>query len=66
MIGDAPEFTKSKFFVPNPKWHLKPGASNEDKQALEEYMNPDPDIIIDHPEMENPYYTWSGRVIDKG
>jgi len=66
MTGAAPQFTKSKYFVAKPKWHMKLGASEEDKRALESYMNPDYDVIIDHPEMENPYYTWSGKVIDKG
>ena len=69
MIGPAPEFTQSKYFVKDPEWHLKEGASNEDKKALEEFMNGGsyPGLWKNrYPKMKKPYYTWSGEVIDKG
>ena len=69
MIGPAPEFTRSKYFVVDPDWHMEPGASDKDKKALEEFMNGGdyPKLWkVRYPEMKNPYYTWSGEVIDKG
>ncbi len=68
MIGPAPEFTGSKFFVVDPEWHLKEGASDKDKKDLEEFMNGgDYPKLWKHkyPEMKRPYYTWSGKVVDK-
>ena len=67
MTPAEPNFLKSKFFVAEPQWHLKSGASEEDKKELEEWMNSgNYQLIIDNPDMDNPYYTWSGKVIDKG
>ena len=69
MVDTSPKFTRSKYFVAKPDWHLKDGASAEDKKTLEEYMNSG-DLPgywkVKHPEMKKPYYTWSGKVIDKG
>ena len=39
MIGPAPEFTDSKFFVAKPEWHMEPGAYDVEKMELEELMN---------------------------
>ena len=68
MIGPAPEFTNSKYFVPKPDWHLEAGASEEDKRALEKYMNSEafkPLWKAENPNMKNPYYTWDGKLIEK-
>ena len=32
MTPNDPNFLKSKFFVAEPQWHLKDGASDEDKK----------------------------------
>lgn len=68
MTEKDPKFTQSKYFVAKPEWHLRAGASEEDKKALEEWMNAGTNysLIADNPDMKNPYYTWSGKVIDKG
>ena len=67
MTPNDPKFMKSKFFVDEPQWHLKEGASEEDKRELEEWMNTgNYQLVIDYPKMKNPYYTWSGKVVDKG
>ncbi len=69
MIGPAPEFTDSKFFVVKPEWHMEPGASDEDKRELEKFMNGGdyPKLWKSrNPQMKKPYYTWSGKIVDKG
>ena len=68
MIGPAPEFTHSKYFVSKPEWHMLPGASDKEKKELEEFMNGGdyPKLWKGrNPQMQNPYYTWSGEVVDK-
>lgn len=69
MIGPAPEFTHSKFFRATPDWHLENGASDEEKKQLEQFMNGGcyPELLKErNPNMKNPYYTWSGEIVDKG
>lgn len=69
MIGPAPEFTGSKFFKAAPDWHLENGASDEEKKQLEQFMNGGcyPELWKErNPKMKNPYYTWSGEIVDKG
>ena len=69
MIGPAPEFTDSEYFVVKPEWHLKEGASDADKKALEEFMNGGsyPGLWKGrYPEMKKPYYTWSGEIVEIG
>jgi len=69
MIGPSPEFTSSKYFVADPEWHMLPGASDKDKKELEEFMNGGgyPNIWkSENPNMKKPYYTWSGKIVDKG
>ena len=42
MIGKAPKFIDSPYFVPEPgNWHLKPGAPEEVVKEFEEYMKDD-------------------------
>lgn len=42
MIGKAPKFIDSPYFVPEPgNWHLKPGAPEEVVKEFEEYMQDD-------------------------
>ena len=67
MTEHDPKFSKSKFFKTEPNWHLEKGASQEDKDEFEKYMNMGENyqLIVDYPKMKNPYYTWSGKVIDK-
>ncbi len=67
MTERDPKFTRSKYFKTKPKWHLEKEASEEDKKALEEWMNDENhySLIIENPSMKNPYYTWSGKVLDK-
>lgn len=68
MIGPAPEFTDSEYFVVKPEWHMEPGASDEDKRALEKFMNGGDYPKLwkrRYPQMRNPYYTWSGEIVDK-
>lgn len=70
MIGPAPEFVHSKFFkATDPDWHLESGASEAEKKELEEFMNGGsyPELWKErNPGMKNPYYTWSGKIVDKG
>lgn len=69
MIGIAPEFTDSKYFVAEPEWHLKDGASSKDKADLEKFMNSGGYKRLwkdRYPKMTKPYYTWNGEVVDKG
>ena len=68
MIGSAPEFTKSEYFENQPVWRLKEGASSELKGEFEKFMNAGNVSKFykkDHPEMENPYYLWTGEIVDK-
>lgn len=68
MIGPTPRFFDSKYFKQEPDWHLESGATNAEKKELEEYMNGGAltrEYKRKHPEMKNPWYTWSGEIIDK-
>jgi len=69
MIGEAPEFTYSKYFLAEPNWRLKPGVDEKTKEEFEIHMNRKVMQRVhkrEHPEMNNPYYTWEGKIIDKG
>ena len=69
MIGPAPKFTNSKYFVVKPEWHMKEGASAKEKKELEEFMNGGsyPGLWKhQYPEMKKPYYCWKGEVVDRG
>lgn len=70
MIGEAPRFTRSEFFVKDPEWHLEEGATEEEKRALEKFMNREdygyPEEWKEkHPEMKHPWYCWDGVIRDK-
>lgn len=73
MIGSAPEFMNSKYYVPyddenDVNNHMMPEASNDLKKAFEEYYNT-PEHLSYYKEiyrdMENPYYSWEGKIIEK-
>lgn len=69
MIGPAPEFTNSEYFVAKPEWHMEAGASDKEKKELEEFMNGGcyPELWKErNPKMKKPYYMWSGKIVDKG
>lgn len=68
-IGPAPKFTQSKYFVPEPRWHLLPEATDYMKSQFEKFMN-DPNTAEVYkrsfPSMKKPWYTWEGKFVDKG
>ena len=69
MIGPVPEFTKSEYFSSKPRWHLEEGAPQDLIEEFEKFMNSKTAVFVmkkDHPEMVLPYYSWTGKVIDKG
>lgn len=69
MQTTAPEYTKSKYFVAEPDWHLKPEASDELKAEFEKEVNSKgmrETLEEDYPDMKHPWYTWEGKIIDKG
>lgn len=68
-IGPAPKFVESKYFVAEPEWHLLPEATDKMKKKFEEYMNrPGPAEVYkrSYSDMKNPWYTWEGKIEDKG
>ena len=70
MIGSAPSIVKSKFFVPEPEWHMKDDAPEKMKALFEKQMNDEENRYIwmdeKYESMKNPYILWNGEVIDKG
>ena len=69
MIGAAPSFTATEYFTPNPSWRLSADAPDKYKDELESFMNDDGHLELWkalHPEIENPFYTWEGEVVEKG
>ena len=70
MIGCAPKITRSKFFVPDPEWHMKDDAPDKMKALFEKQMNSGDNRYIwmrdKYKDMMNPYIRWNGEVIDKG
>ena len=68
MIGKAPIYANSKYFVGGTEWRLAEGAPQNLKDMFEEDMNADhlrKLYRLTYPEMENPYYTWEGKIVDK-
>lgn len=68
MIGPAPDFVNSKYFVSEPDWHLEDGASEKEKKDLERFMNTEEyrSVLKElHPGMKNPWYCWDGEVREK-
>lgn len=68
MIGAAPSYTKSKYFVSEPNWHISAEASDKLKELFERDMNkPNLTKIYkqSYPNVKNPFYTWEGKIIDK-
>lgn len=68
MIGPAPEYTKSRYFISEPKWRLADGAPDKLKYEFEKDMNTKELTAVykkSYPKMENPFYTWQGEIIDK-
>ena len=64
-----PKYVTSKYFVGGSEYRLLPGASDELKAEFEKEVNSGgmaEDIREDYPDMKNPWYTWEGKVIDKG
>ena len=64
----APDFFKSKYFVSKPEWHLLPEAPDSLKKEFERYYNNN--FSVDDEDengnkIENPYFTWEGKVISK-
>ena len=69
MTGPSPEFTNSKYFVAKPHWHMLPATSDEEKQALEKYVNSKwllKELKKEHPDMKNPMINWEGKIVDRG
>lgn len=70
MIGDAPSCTRSKYFNPDPEWHIEENAPNRDKRIFEKQMNMEENRYIwmlkKYKKMKNPYLKWDGSVVDMG
>lgn len=70
MTVEAPSCTRSKWFEPNPVWHIKDDAPNRDKRIFEKQMNKEENRYIwwetKYGKMKQPYMQWNGKVIDKG
>lgn len=65
MIGEAPSFWGSQYFVMKPKFRLTEDAPEEMKKEFEEFFV-DWDLgQSEHPEMETPTYIWNGTIVDK-
>lgn len=67
MIGEAPSFVKSEYFKSEPRWMLDENASQELKDEFEAYMNTEAEMLKkSYPDMTRPFYTWEGKIVDKG
>ena len=70
MTRPAPSIVGSKFFVPEPEWHMKEEAPEKMKKLFEKQMNDEKNKFIwmleKYKGMKNPYIRWNGEVIDKG
>jgi len=69
MTRSAPSIVKSKFFVPEPEWHMKEEAPDRMKALFEKQMNDEKNKFIwmlkKYEDMENPYICWNGEVINR-
>lgn len=62
----APDFTKSKYFVAEPDWHILPDAPDSIKRDFEDWANEFyEDLASDYPDIKDPYMTWEGKVVPK-
>lgn len=62
----APEFMGSEYFYEqNDLPALKPEAPEAMKREFEEFYNLEYDIEDDYPEMEVPYHTLDGRIVNR-
>ena len=70
MIGSAPSCTRSKYFNPDPEWHIEADAPTRDKRIFEKQMNTEENRYIwflpKYKKMKKPYLRWNGEVIDRG
>ena len=68
MIGEAPKYTMSRFFMSEPTWHLLKEAPKELKIQFELDMN-EPQLTElykkNYPRMNNPFYKWTGKIVDR-
>jgi restriction endonuclease Mrr len=68
-MSKKPDVFETERFVKEPTYHLTPDATQEEKDEFETYMNTGNrllDLMDEHTDMVDPYYTWEGKVIDKG
>ncbi len=69
MIEITPDFVDSEYFIAEPDWRLKKDAPERLKAEFEKYQNREKLSKLykrEFPDMVNPYYEWTGKIVDRG